>query len=121
MIIKDDVYVINQSIKLVFGVQNILIYKNNTLVSKYKKQKDTINDEILKITESYKINQTTVKLIELKSGTIIQVGHFGVSIYDSFDEFIVKTKKGFLKENKKYFFYQFEKSEYSTPISKIAS
>lgn len=93
MTLKDDFIAVNNTIKLISNTDDITIYKDGNLLKKYKRTNPFVNDKIKKINENFKVNNTTVRLIELTSGIVIQIGKYGLSIYKSMTEFLTKTSK----------------------------
>lgn len=100
----DDFIIINDTIKLKCDTNNIQVYVNDVLLTRYKKTFNYENDRIKKINENYKLNNTTVKIIELTSGTIVQIGKYGFSIYNSISDFLKQTEKKYIKTHSNFFF-----------------
>lgn len=92
-----DVETKNGLKKIVIELEQILVFDSNEkLIGSLKNKLESRNKPfITNIDFNYILNKTKITLIELANGAILQIGQFGISLYETIKEFNIMTKQNY--------------------------
>lgn len=92
-----DVETKNGLKKIIIELEQILVFDSNEkLIGSLKNKLESRNKPfITNIDFNYILNKTKITLIELANGAILQIGQFGISLYETIKEFNIMTKQNY--------------------------